>query len=133
MINSREIRAKIKSTAPSLLKNLPASPPLEDSVDATRPVALSPGARGIPGTTTLTRRLSGPLYKQRGIEVTGEWFVAGGYHYPVAELHNLRTARGRRHPYTARAMVVTAVGFLFSPKCLLLSSQGCVGTVKLFL
>jgi hypothetical protein len=44
--------------------------------------------------------------------VTGEWFVAGGYHYPVAELHNLRTARGRRHPYTARAMVVTAVGFL---------------------
>jgi hypothetical protein len=60
----------------------------------------------------LTRRLPGPLYKQWGTEVTQEWFVAGGYHYPVAELDNLRTVRGRRHPYTARAMLVTTVVFL---------------------
>ena len=80
-------------------------------MDATRPVALSPGARRIPAPV-LTRRLPGPLYKQLGIEVTEEWFVVGGYYYPVAELHNLRTARGPRHAYTARAMVVTTVGFL---------------------
>jgi hypothetical protein len=60
----------------------------------------------------LTKRLPGPLYKQAGIEVTGEWFVVRGYHYPVTELANLRIARGRRHPYTSRAMVITTVGFL---------------------
>jgi hypothetical protein len=38
--------------------------------------------------------------------------VADGYHYPVLELTNLRTARGERHPYTIRAMAVTTVGFL---------------------
>src|SRR5688500_1099380 len=88
-------------------KNCPPHYPLGGtSVDATRPVALPPGARGIPGSA-LTRRLPGPLYKQAGIEVTEEWFVVGGYHYPVSELGNLRIARGQRHPYTARAMVVT--------------------------
>ena len=80
-------------------------------MDATRRVALSPGARSIP-QTVFTRGLPDPLYKQWGIEVTQEWFVVGGYHYPVTELNNLRTARGPRHPYTARAIAVTAVGFL---------------------
>jgi hypothetical protein len=47
-----------------------------------------------------------------GVEVNQEWLVVGGYHYPIAELGNLRIARGRRHPYTVRAMVVTTVGFL---------------------
>lgn len=80
-------------------------------MDATRPVALPPGARGIP-ETVLTRRLPAPLYKQWGIEVTQEWFAVGGYYYPVRELGNLRTARGPRHPYTTRAVLVTAVSFL---------------------
>lgn len=80
-------------------------------MDVTRPIALPPGARGQIGAT-LTRHLPGPLYRQLGVEVTEEWFVASGYHYPVTELSNLRIARGRRHPYTVRAMVVTTVVFL---------------------
>ena len=80
-------------------------------MDATRPVALPPGARGIP-ETVLTRRLPAALYKQWGIEVTQEWFAVGGYYYPVNELGNLRTARGPRHPFTTRAVLVTTVFFL---------------------
>ena len=80
-------------------------------MDATRPVAHSPSAKGNPAPL-LIKRLPGPLYKHAGIEVTEEWFVVGGFHYPVLELTQLRTARGPRHPYTARAMVVTTVGFL---------------------
>ncbi|HYN95959.1 MAG TPA: DUF6232 family protein [Pilimelia sp.] len=60
----------------------------------------------------LTRRLPAPLYSQPGIEVTDEWFTVGGFPYPVYELSNLRTARGLRHPFTIRAMVVTTVVLL---------------------
>lgn len=116
-------------------------------MDATRPVALSPGARGIPATALTTRnlfrtrsrswsegsassknsasskssapvarnkpqRLSGPLYKHGGIEVTREQLVIDGFHYPVIELRNLRIARGARHPITVRAAVITMVVFL---------------------
>ena len=57
-------------------------------------------------------RLPRPLYKQRGIEVTDEWYVVDDYPYPIAELSNLRTSRGQRHPFTVRAMVVITVALL---------------------
>jgi hypothetical protein len=80
-------------------------------VDATRLNAFPPRGRPVP-TGEVTRRLPGPLYKKPGIIVTDEWFVVGGYRYPVAELSNLRTGRGGRHPLTVRAMVVAFVVLL---------------------
>jgi hypothetical protein len=79
-------------------------------VDATRLNTLPKRERPVP--TTVVRRLPGPLYDKPGILVTDEWFVVGGYRYPVAELTNLRTGRGSRHPLTIRAMVVAVVVLL---------------------
>lgn len=80
-------------------------------MDGTRPVALPLGARGNPATV-LTPLLPSPLYKHGGIEVTWEWLVINGFHYPVVELRNLRSARGARHPAAVRAILVSMVALL---------------------
>lgn len=78
-------------------------------------------------TATLTRPdsdaglrppLPAPLYRSMGIEVTREWFVIAGHHYPVTELSNLRIARGPHHPYTMRAAVLLGVSGLAAASAL---------------
>lgn len=55
-----------------------------------------------------TRRTPTTLYRQPGLYITTEWFVVGGKRYPIWELTNLRTGRGRRDPLVVRSVVTTA-------------------------
>ncbi|WP_343221601.1 DUF6232 family protein [Polymorphospora rubra] len=57
----------------------------------------------------VTRRTPTTIYRQPGLYITTEWFVIGERRYPIWELTNLRTGRGRRDPLTVRSMMVTAV------------------------
>lgn len=76
----------------------PARPP-----DERRPRALPPRR-----PTGGPHRTGQVLYRQPGLWVTTEWFVAAGRQFPVAELARLQTARGPNDPVTARAVGVTA-------------------------
>lgn len=77
-------------------------------MDATPPAAPSPeGARGIPEAPSPDVRLS--LFRQGTVEVTPEWMMVRGYCYPVAELSNLRTRRGPRHPFTVRTALLSTI------------------------
>ncbi|MEV0734137.1 DUF6232 family protein [Polymorphospora sp. NPDC050346] len=56
----------------------------------------------------VTRRTPATIYRQPGLYITTEWFVIGKRRYPIWELTNLRTGRGRRDPLIVRSMLVTA-------------------------
>lgn len=47
------------------------------------------------------------LYRQPGVRVTSEAFLVAGRRFPISELSDLRTARGRQDPLTVRAVAVT--------------------------
>jgi hypothetical protein len=51
----------------------------------------------------------GFIFRQPGVWITEKWFVVGDRRYYVAELSNLRTARGPRDPFTIKAVVTTGV------------------------
>jgi hypothetical protein len=61
-----------------------------------------------PAGTQPTRRPSITFYNHGGIVVTDRYLVADQYRYDLAELGDLRQARGSRHPGVMVAMV-TAV------------------------
>jgi len=70
--------------------------------------------------TTVAGWAPAPLYRQPGILVTYHVFEVAGRRYAVADLSDLRTARGPQDPFAVRAVllaglivaaVVTAVSF----------------------
>ncbi|WP_329103739.1 DUF6232 family protein [Micromonospora sp. NBC_01699] len=64
------------------------------------------------GAQSVTERRAGrpapvEFYRQPGVQVTSESFTVAGHRFPVAELTQLRTARGPHDPLTVRTVVVT--------------------------
>lgn len=71
-----------------------------------------PAARSVTSGSVTSSTPLRPLYRQPGILVTPDWFVVAGRRFPVAELRNLRTARGPHDRLTIRSVTVTAVGLV---------------------
>jgi hypothetical protein len=82
---------------------------LEVLVKPRRPAARRPAGTPYPTPGDLTAPARFALYRAPGIQVTTDCFTIAGRSFPVRQLSDLRTARGRHDPLTVRSAVATAV------------------------